>query len=142
MLTYRNFIVRGNALFLMLASTGGLVTDIAASFFGRGAEASMIAGSPGAGIGFIEAHGLALIIGIAAWSASYARQWHFGLAATHALLGSVNLLFWQFFIATDLLTVGYATTILHFAFVAAHLVALAIPANASPQLATDTRAFR
>jgi len=140
--TFRNLIVRGNALFLMLASTGGLVTDIAASFFGRGAEATLIAGSPGASVGFIEAHGLALIIGVAAWSTAYVRQWHFGLAAVHVLLGTVNLLFWQVFVATDLLAVGYATTTLHFAFVAAHLVALAVPSNATAHPAADACGLR
>lgn len=140
--TLRNLIVRGNALFLMLASTGGLVADIAASFFGRGAEAALLADSPGAGVGFIEAHGLALIIGVAAWSAAYARQWHLGLTAVHALLGTVNLAFWQVFIDTDLLAVGYATTILHFAFVAAHLLALAFPSNTPAHLATETRGLR
>lgn len=142
MSTLRNFILRGNALFLMLASTGGLVTDIAGSYFGRGAEAVLLAGSPGAAIGFVEAHGLAFIVGVAAWSAAYARQWHLGLAAVHALLGSVNVLFWQFFVVADFLTVGYATTILHFAFVAAHLIALAAPAHAPAHLATELRGLR
>ncbi|QOF70833.1 hypothetical protein IG197_24075 [Aminobacter sp. SR38] len=138
MTTFRNHVIRGNALFLILASAGGLVTDIAGSFFGHGAEATLLAGSPGAGIGFIEAHGLALIIGIAAWGSAYARQWHLGLASVHALLASVNLLFWQYFVAIGLLTVGYSTTILHITLIVAHLIALAIPVHAPRHLVTDT----
>ncbi|WAX97613.1 hypothetical protein N7E70_012470 [Aminobacter sp. NyZ550] len=137
MTTFRNPVIRGNALFLILASAGGLVTDIAGSFFGHGAEATLLAGSPGAGIGFIEAHGLALIIGIAAWRSAYARQWHLGLAAVHALFAGVNLLFWQYFVAIGLL--GYATTILHVTLIVAHSIALAIPVHAPRHLVTDAR---
>lgn len=122
---FGNILIRVNAGFLILASAGGLITDIAGSFFGRGAEATLLADAPGAAIGFIEAHGLALIIGLTMWRIAYSLNWHAFLAAVHALLGTANLLFWQFFIAADVLIVGYATTTAHFLFVVAHLAALA-----------------
>ncbi|CAH2404031.1 hypothetical protein [Mesorhizobium ventifaucium] len=90
-----NLLIRVNAGFLIIASAGGLATDIAGSFFGRGAEAALLADAPGAGIGFIEAHGLALIIGLTMWRIAYSVNWHAFLAAVHALLGTANLLFWQ-----------------------------------------------
>lgn len=121
----RKLLIGFNAGFLILASAGGLATDIAGSFFDRGAEAKLLADAPGAGIGFIEAHGLALIIGVTMWRMAYSRKWHAFLAAVHALLGTANLLFWQFFIAADVLIVGYATTAAHWLFVVAHLAALA-----------------
>ncbi|WP_192385723.1 hypothetical protein [Mesorhizobium silamurunense] len=122
---FGNLLVRVNAGFLILASAGGLATDIAGSFFGRGAEAVLLGDAPGAGIGFIEAHGLALIIGVTLWRIAYSRNWNAVLATVHALLGTANLLFWQFFIAADVLVVGYVTTAAHFLFVVAHLAAMA-----------------
>ncbi|MER8424964.1 hypothetical protein [Mesorhizobium sp. M1403] len=122
---FGNLLIRFNAGFLMLASAGGLATDIAGSFFGRGAEATLLADAPGVGIGFLEAHGLALVIGLTMWRIAYSLNWHAFLAAVHALLGTANLLFWQFFIAADVLIVGYATTAAHWLFVVPHLAALA-----------------
>ncbi|QIA24167.1 MAG: hypothetical protein EOS23_32240 [Mesorhizobium sp.] len=122
---FGNILIRVNAGFLILASAGGLITDVAGSFFGRGAEAALLADAPGAGIGFIEAHGLALIIGLTMWRIAYSVNWHAFLATVHALLGTANLLFWQFFIAADVLVVGYVTTAAHWLFVVAHLGALA-----------------
>ena len=133
--SYGNLLVRINAGFLILASAGGLATDIAGSFFGRGAEATLLADVPGAGIGFIEAHGLALIIGVTLWHIAYSRNWHVLLAAVHVLLGTANLLFWQFFIAADVLVVGYVTTAAHWLFVVAHLAAL----KGSTRLAASSR---
>lgn len=67
-------LIRINAGFLILASAGGLATDIAGSFFGRGAEAVLLGDAPGTGIGFIEAHGLAFIIGLTMWRVAYSRN--------------------------------------------------------------------
>ena len=121
---FGNLLIRFNAGFLILASAGGLATDIAGSFFGRGAEAVLLGDAPGTGIGFIEAHGLALIIGVTLWRIAYSRNWHAFLVAVHMVLGTANLLFWQFFIAADVLVVGYVTTAAHFLFVVAHLAVL------------------
>ncbi|WP_210214033.1 hypothetical protein, partial [Mesorhizobium sp. M4B.F.Ca.ET.019.03.1.1] len=78
---------------------------------------------------------LALIIGVTLSRIAYSRTWHAFLAAVHMLLGTANLLFWQFFIAADVLVVGYVTTAAHFLFVVAHLAALAGTARlaASPR---------
>ena len=113
----RHVILRANAAFLLAASTGGLVSDVRGIFLGLGPIAGVVAEAPHAGIGFIEAHGLAFILGILMWRAEPSRAWHLTAAAIHALLGSANVIFWQFFIAADMLTVGYVTTILHGLFV-------------------------
>ena len=47
-------------------------------------------------------------------------------------------MFWQFFVVSDMLTVGYVTTIAHWLFVAGHLVVLATP----PATADASRAFQ
>ncbi|WOS66023.1 hypothetical protein [Sinorhizobium fredii] len=79
---------------------------------------------PGAAIGFIEAHGLAFILGVTLWRAESARSWYVVGVAVHLLLGTANLLFSQFFILTGTLAAGYLTTGLHGFFVFAHLAAL------------------
>jgi hypothetical protein len=101
---------------------GWFGADIAGSFFSAGPEALLLNGPPG--IGFIEAHGLAFIVGVMLWRADGARTWHAAAAAVHVLLGTANLLFWEFFVLSGTLIFGYVTTILHGSFVFAHLVAL------------------
>ena len=86
-------------------------------FFGLGPVARVVAEAPYAGLGFIEAHGLAFILGILMWRAQPARGWHLAAAAIHVLLGTANLVFWQLFIVSDMLLVGYVTTALHGLFV-------------------------
>ena len=43
--------------------------------------------------------------------------------AIHVLLGTSNLVFWQLFVAADMLVVGYVTTALHGLFVVLQLLA-------------------
>ncbi len=83
----RKLILRANAIFLLAASAGGLVTDVHGSFFGSGPLAGILAAAPHAGIGFIEAHGLAFILGILLWRAAPLRSWHVTAAAIHVLQG-------------------------------------------------------
>ena len=114
-----------NAAFLVVAALGGFVTDIRGSFFGTGPEALLLNRAPGAGIGMMEAHGLAFIIAVTILAVGYGRRWHLMLMAIHLLLGTCNLMFWQFFVVSDMLTVGHVMTIGHWLFAAAHLVVLA-----------------
>jgi hypothetical protein len=75
------------------------------------------------------------------WRAEPLRSWHLTAAAVHALLGTANLVFWQIFIAADMLAGGYITTSLHWLFVALQLcaavaasrVALRLPIGGSHQ---------
>lgn len=113
----RHVILRANATFLLAASAGGFASDVRGIFFGLGPVARLVAEAPYAGLGFIEAHGLAFILGILMWRAQPARGWHLAAAAIHALLGTANLVFWQLFIVSDMLLVGYVTTALHGLFV-------------------------
>jgi len=52
-------------------------------------------------------------------------------AAIHVLLGTANLVFWQLFIAADMLTVGYVTTALHGLFAALQLLAASTAATST-----------
>ena len=120
--TMRRKILRVNALWLVLAASGGLLMDALGIFFGLGPQSGIGAVAPQSGVGFIEAHGLALIFGVLLWRAERPlRHWHFTAATAHALLGTANLVFWQYFIAADMLVAGYLTTLLHWLFVALQL---------------------
>jgi hypothetical protein len=121
--TARRNLLCANAIFLLAAAAAGFASDVLGIFYARGPVASVVASAPHAGIGFIEAHGLAFIIGILLWRAEPVRAWHLTAAAVHILLGSANLVFWQIFIAGDILVVGYVTTLLHGLFAILQLVA-------------------
>ena len=121
----RRLLLRIDAAFLLLASSGGMLGDILGTFFGSGPEAAILRDAPGAGIGLLEAHGLAFILAVLLWRADPIRSWHFAAAAIHLLLGTANLAFWQFFTAADMLAVGYITTALHWTFVTLQLTAAA-----------------
>jgi hypothetical protein len=112
--SWRKRLLRANALFLMAASVGALATmDLPLIFTGGGPAGRVLGNIPYVGIGFLEAHGLALILGVLLWFAAPERKWHATAAAIHLLLGSSNLICWQLFVATDTLPMGYVTTALH-----------------------------
>ena len=121
--TKRRLLLRANAAFLLVASAGGMWSDILGAFFARGHVAPVLANAPHAAIGLVEAHGLAFIIGVLLWRAEAVRSWHLTAAAVHALLGTANLVFWPIFVTSDMLAVGYITTSLHWTLVALQLVA-------------------
>jgi hypothetical protein len=129
----RKTLLRANALYLLVAAAGGLCTDLAGAFLGYGPFAKVLSAAPDVAIGFVEAHGLALIIGCLLWQAEPVRKWHLTAAMVHGLLGISNLTFWQLFIATDMLAMGYVTTFLHGLFFALQLAASTV-AHAEPPL--------
>lgn len=134
----RRTILRANAIFLVVASVSSLCMDVLGIFFGVGPESRLVASAPYTGIGFVEAHGLALIIGILLWRAEPLRSWHVTAAAVHMLLGTANLVFWQIFIAADVLWVGYLTTFLHWLFVALQLFAATAAAADGTAMSTPS----
>jgi hypothetical protein len=119
-------LLRANALYLLAAAAGGMSADLAGAFLGAGPFAKVLAAAPDTTIGFVEAHGLALIIGCFLWQAEHARAWHLMAAAVHALLGICILTFWRLFISADMLAMGYATTFLHGLFFALRFAASAV----------------
>ena len=121
--TVRQFILRANALYIGIAGSAGMIFDIRGVLYGLGPQGRALADAPHAGIGFVEAHGLAVIIAVVLWRARPERAAHLTALAVVALLGTANLAFWQAFVAMDALTMGYVTTALHWTFVALNLVA-------------------
>lgn len=119
----RQNVLRANAIYLLVASIGGLVADVLGAFLSRGPWSPVLGEVTYAGIGFIEAHGLALILAILLWRSTPTRSWHLTAVAVHVLLGTANLIFWQIFIITDMLIGGYITTWLHWLFAGIQLFA-------------------
>lgn len=131
--TVRKFILRANALYIGVAGFAGIIFDIRGVLYGLGPQGRALADAPYAGIGFVEAHGLAVILGVVLWRARPERAAHLTALAVVALLGTANLTFWQVFIAMDALTMGYVTTALHWTFVALNLAAAAQLSSAVPE---------
>ena len=125
----RKTILRANAIFLLVAGSGGLVADLLGAFYGIGPQGVVLAQAPHAAIGAVEAHGLAIIIGALLWRADSARAWHLTAVAVHVLLGTSNLVFWSSFSAAGMLAVGYITTVLHGLFATLQLLS-ALSSNA------------
>jgi len=121
--TVRQLILRANALYIGVAGFAGVIFDIRGVLYGLGPQGRALADAPYAGIGFVEAHGLAVILGVVLWRSRPERAAHLTALAVVALLGTANLAFWQVFVAMDALTMGYVTTALHWTFVALNLAA-------------------
>ena len=109
---------------------GGIqvVFELLAYHTGSGPYGYVFEESPYA-IGWVEAHGLAFIIGVLLLTVAardLRRFWHLLAAAVHMLLGTANLVFWNSFIVFGMVPMGIAATIAHFVFVAAHIGAFAV----------------
>jgi hypothetical protein len=123
--TQRRTVLRANALFLGIAAVAALLLmDLPGILYGRGPAGQVLGSAPYAGVGMVEAHCLALILALLFWRAASARAWHATALTVELALGTANLLFWQIFVVTDSLSMGYVTTALHWTFVALQLVAI------------------
>lgn len=134
--TMRQWILRANALYIGIAGFAGVIFDIRGVLYGLGPQGRALAAAPHAGIGFVEAHGLAVILAVVLWRSKPERSAHLTALAVVALLGTANLAFWQVFIAMDALVMGYLTTALHWTFVALNLAAAVQVSPAIPERTT------
>jgi hypothetical protein len=120
----RQLILRAHALYLGIAAVlGFLFLDMRGFVFNSGPAGEVAGAAPYTIVGFVEAHGLAFILALLFWRAAPVRMWHVTAMATAALLGTANVVFWQIFVITDTLVMGYVTTGLHWTFTAAELAA-------------------
>ena len=132
----RQLVLRAHGVYIGLAGIVALIAwDIPGSFFGSGPQARILGDSLHAGIGFVEAHGLAIILGVLLWRATPERSWHYVGLAIAVLLGASNLAFWQLFIVGDVLVAGYVSTALHWTFAVLHVVCLVSAREPTPRLA-------
>lgn len=116
-------LLRTNALYLVAASTVAFLMDAL--------------GVPIAGIGFVDAHELALIAGLLLWSANPRPCWLLAAAAVQALFAAANLAHWQTFVSADMVAAGYFTTSMHALFVTLQCLA-ARAAAGSRSFAAET----
>ena len=73
-----------------------------------------------AAVGFIEAYGLACLLGVSliiAATKSYHRSWHFVAAVIHLFLFIVNIRFWHLYEPLNLQPAGLIATALHLCLV-------------------------
>lgn len=126
----RSLVLRAQAFFIGAAGLAGMVFDFRGAFFGLGPQGRVLVQAPHAAIGFVEAHGLAVILAVILWRATPSRSLNWVGLSIGLLLGSCNLIFWQLFVATDALAMGYLTTIFHWLFAVLHFVLAALVTEA------------
>lgn len=125
-----------NAFSLLLAVNGTALSltgfiqsmfDLGGYFLNKGPLAASLHGNLDA-IGFLEAHGFAIIVGILLIMYRNApdARWHWVASATHTLLAAANLMFWQAFSQYDLVPMGIVATAMHMVFAATQFVAAAL----------------
>lgn len=125
-MTYRTRqrVLKANGLYLILASLIGIsAMDIPAIFLKRGPE-TMSLTTPSTGVGFLEAHGLALLLGVLLWQATAQPFWHKVALAVQLLLGLGHLAFREIFSLTESFSTGYVFTSFHWLFIALQMMAL------------------
>jgi len=103
-------ILRLDAAYLIAASLAGFAMKV------FGARLS--------GIGFGEAHELALVAGLLLWHATPRRCWHLSAAGVHGLLAAANVAHWQTLAAGNE-TIATMATGVHVALVVLQLAAAA-----------------
>ena len=124
-----------DGLFLAVVGVVQVVFELLSYYAATGPYGDTFAGSPYI-VGWVEAHGLAAIVGIALLSVATRdgrRFWHVMAAVVHVLLGSANLVFFDAFIAWGLVPAGVASTVAHVVFVIAHVAAYAVSRDAVRQ---------
>jgi hypothetical protein len=140
--THRRFVLRANAAYLGVAAIAALLfMDLPGILFGRGPAGTILNAAPYAGVGMVEAHSLAFILAVLLWRAAPSRAWHLTALSVSLPLGIANLAFWQIFVATDALAMGYVTTTLHWTFVALQLLAIRSTGDRVPSLTRDLLPF-
>ena len=122
--TARSKLMRADGAFLALVGGTQVIFELLSHFFGVGPWGRIFAGSHYT-IGFLEAHGLAFLVGLLLIGMAAANPklfWHGFAACIHLLLGGANLLFWSSFVYWGLVPMGAIATVFHGLFLVAQLV--------------------
>ena len=106
-----------------LALVGGLqiVFELLSHFMNTGPWGHIFTDSPYT-IGFVEAHSLALLIGLLFLRVAAPNpqpHWHLFAGGVHLLLGGANLLFWDSFVQFGLVAPAVVATFFHGVFLIA-----------------------
>ncbi len=132
-------IIRSPKLLLIngitLAAIGMLqfVLDFLGYWHGIGPTGNTLHGNLDA-IGFVEAHGLAAILGmLLILHRNAGARWHIVACAVHLLLGGSNLIFWPIFFQAGLVEMGVGATTLHAVFFGLNALILIKPDHSDGQ---------
>lgn len=124
----RRLLLRVNGGFLAAVGALQVTFELVSHYTGEGIYGDIFEGS-GYTIGWVENHGLALVIGlilITIAAREPRRLWHAYALAVHVFLGGANLVFWDAFVGFDTTVAGVLATIAHALFAGAHTVALIV----------------
>ena len=122
----RQVLLRANGGFLAVVGAVQVGFELLSHYTGGGVYGEIFEGSPHA-IGWVENHGLALLIGLLFLTVAARdgrRFWHVFAMAVHLFLGTANVVFWTAFVTFDMVTAGVLATAAHVALVVAHGVSL------------------
>jgi hypothetical protein len=121
----RKLILRTDGLLLGAFGTFGLIMDLVGYFTGGGTWQNQLLNNP-IMIGFVEAHGFAIICAVLLFRAASGDRptGHWLGMMIHILLGTANLIFWQIYLDLNQLPLGYISTSFHWIFVVANGLAL------------------
>jgi hypothetical protein len=114
--------LRVDGAFLIAAGLVQLINELLSNYRGTGLHGDTFTDSPYT-IGFVEAHGLAAMIGVLLlWAARQAdrRSFHRFAIATHVFLGAANVIFWTSFVELDFVVAGALATAAHGVLIVAH----------------------
>ena len=120
----RDILLLVDGAFLSVVGGVQVTLELLSYYTGAGPHGPIFDQSPYT-IGWVENHGLAMLIGLLFLTVAVRdgrRFWHsFGLAV-HVLLAVANVAFWSGFVTFDLVPLGIAATTAHLGFIAAHAV--------------------
>jgi hypothetical protein len=122
----RRRVFTADGLFLALIGGSQVIFELLSHYTGKGPLNTIFQDSY-LTIGWVEAHGQALLIGVLLLAVARRdgrRFWHWFALAEHALLGTANLVFWNSFGHFDLVPMGVVATAAHALFVVLHAVCL------------------
>jgi uncharacterized membrane protein YGL010W len=114
-----------NGMFLMVVGAVQVALELS-GYFGVGPYAAAFHSSPYT-ICFVEAHGLAVIIGWTLFSQrtkAYRPANHILAASVHTLLAAANIFFWRSYPAFGMVLPGILSTVAHIGLVILQVVVL------------------
>jgi hypothetical protein len=132
---WRRRLFLANGVFLVVVGGVQVMFELLAYYAGVGPYGDKFADSPYV-VGWLEAHGLAVIIGVLLLTVAARddrRFWHVLAAVVHAFLGTANLVFFQGFIAWGMVPAGVAATVVHFVLVVAHTAGFVVSRGTARQ---------
>jgi hypothetical protein len=124
----RRVLLRANGGFLAVVGAVQVGFELMSHYTGGGVYGGIFEHSPYS-IGWVENHGLALLIGLLYLTVAARdgrRFWHVFALTVHLFLGTANVVFWSAFVTFDMTTPGVLATAAHVAFVVAHGLSLRV----------------